>query len=371
MDIQPFALERYFARYEFSARYLLSSSDCDGLPMAELLSWADDEARALWDGLALGYTESPGHPVLRAAIAGLYDTVEPGEIIEFVPEEAIFAAMNCLVHAGDHVVCTYPAYQSLYELARSCGATVSNWVPREDEGWRFDPEDLATLVTPQTRLIVVNFPHNPTGAYASHEDFHRVVEIARDNDAHLFCDEMYRFLEQDSADRLPSGPDVYEKAVALFGMSKTYGLAGLRVGWLATHDAQLRARLQAYKDWLTICGSAPSEILALIGLRNHDRIVARHLTRIRRNLDAVEGFVGAHPGLFEWVRPQAGSICFLRLLGDRSAEQFARRAVEDADIMIAHSGVFGFGDRHIRVGVGRENLPEVLEALDAHLRGGD
>jgi aspartate/methionine/tyrosine aminotransferase len=368
VEIKPFVLERFFAKYEFSARYLLSSSDCDGLTMAEVLSWADDETRALWDGLGLGYTESPGHPLLRAEIARLYQGVADDEIIEFIPEEGIFAALNCLVHPGDHVVCVYPGYQSLFEVAAACGAEVSHWTPREEEGWRFHPDDLAELIRPQTKLIVINLPHNPTGMYPSRDDFLRIVAIARDAGAHLFCDEMYRFLEQDPADRLPSACEVYDKAVVLFGMSKTYGLAGLRVGWLVTHDAELRDRLQGYKDWLTICGSAPSEILALIGLRNHDRIVTRHLERIRRNLDAVERFMAAHQDLFNWVRPRAGSICFPRLLGEQTSMDFALRTVREADIMVAPSEVFGYDEHHIRIGLGRENLPQVLGILDEHLR---
>ena len=371
MDIKPFALERYFARHEFTARHLLSSSDCDGLPMAELLSWADDETRSLWDGLALGYTESEGHPLLRREIAGLYEGVAPDEVVEFVPEEAIFAAMNCLVQPGDRVVCTFPGYQSLYEIAASLGADLSYWTPREDEGWRFDPDDLADLVDEDTSLVVVNFPHNPTGWLPSHDDFRRIVGIVGAAGAHLFCDEMYRFLEQDPADRLPSGVEAYDRAVCLFGMSKTYGLAGLRVGWLVTHDGELRAALQGFKDYLTICGSAPSEILALIGLRNHDRIVRRHVARIRRNLDAVERLIAAYADRLTWTRPRAGSVCFPRLLGSMGAEELARRLVEERDVMAGPAGVFGYGDRHVRIGLGRERLPEVLAIVDDFLAHAD
>lgn len=367
MDIRPFALERYFARYEFSARHLLSSSDCDGLPMAEVLSWADEDTRAAWDDLLLGYTEAPGHPLLRTEITGLYEGVEPDEVIEFVPEEAIFAALNCLVSPGDRVICTYPGYQSLYEVAAALGASVDHWTPREEQGWRFDPDELAALTTPRTRLIVVNFPHNPTGALPSRADFDRLVGIARDADAYLFCDEMYRFLEQEPADRLPSGAELYEKAVALFGMSKTYGLAGLRVGWLVTHDAALRARLQGFKDYLTICGSAPSELLAIIALRERERIAARHVERIGRNLAAVDELVRAHPDELTYVRPRAGSVCFPRLLGAMGAGELARRLVEERDVMVAPAGVFGYGDRHIRIGLGRRALPEVLAIVDDFL----
>jgi aspartate/methionine/tyrosine aminotransferase len=368
MQPRPFALERYFARYEFSARFLLSSSDCDGLPMAELLSWADDESRALWDGLSLGYTESPGHPLLRREIAGLYEGVEPDEIIEFVPEEAIFTAMHCLLEPGDHVICTYPGYQSLHQLAEDMGCRVDQWTPHEDRDWCFDPADLEALMKPETKLVIVNFPHNPTGFLPSRADFERVVEIVRQVGAYLFCDEMYRFLEQDPVDRLPSAVELYDKAVVLFGMSKTYGLAGCRTGWLVCHDEEARARFQAYKDWLTICGSAPSEILSLIGLRNHDRIVQRNVSLIRSNVEALASFAAAHPDFIAYTPPLAGSITFARLLSEQGSMDFAERVVKKAGIMVAPSALYGYGDHHIRIGFGRQVFPQALERLDSFLK---
>jgi hypothetical protein len=145
MGCTPFALERWFARHEFSARWTLSSSDCDGLAMGKLLAAADAEARALWDDLRLGYTESAGHPLLRREIAATYAGVAPQEVLAFVPEEGIYAAMRCLLRPGDRVVCVAPAYQSLYQVAADLGCEVVRWTPREEDGWRFDPDDLAAL----------------------------------------------------------------------------------------------------------------------------------------------------------------------------------------------------------------------------------
>ncbi|MGW8145029.1 MAG: aminotransferase class I/II-fold pyridoxal phosphate-dependent enzyme, partial [Anaerolineales bacterium] len=138
MQIPAFQLERYFAKYEFSARYLLSSSDCEPLSMRELLSLADTEMTDAWENLKLGYTESWGHPLLREEIAGIYQQVGSEEILTVVPEEGIFLIMNALLEPGDHVICTYPGYQSLYEIARSIGCQVSTWEPDEEQGWYFD-----------------------------------------------------------------------------------------------------------------------------------------------------------------------------------------------------------------------------------------
>ncbi len=279
MRIADFALERYFARWEFAVEHLLCASDVQGYRMADLLALADDEARALWDGLALGYTESTGHPLLRREIAGLYETIEPDDVLTFAgAEEAIFCLMNVMAGPGDHVIVTWPGYQSLHEVARAAGADVTLHELRESSGWALDLDLLRRQVTPTTRLIVVNAPHNPTGMQPDRATFEALVAIAAEAGAHLLMDEVYRGLEFDENDRLPTGADALPMGISLGVMSKSFALAGLRIGWLATRDRDLLARIARFKDYTTICSSAPSEILAIIGLRARDagpRAVAR------------------------------------------------------------------------------------------------
>ncbi len=287
----PFALERFFARYEFSARYLLSASDCQGPTMAELVDAADDGLRTRWEHLELGYTESQGLPELRADIATQYGRVDAEQVIVAAPEEAVFLTMHALLAPGDHVICTFPGYQSLYELARSIGCEVDFWEPAESPeraegadgtGWRFDPAGLEGLIRPNTRLVVWNFPHNPTGALPPAEDFTRMVAAVANAGAWLFSDEMYRLLEPAPELRLPAAADLYERAVSLGGMSKAFGLAGLRIGWVAAHDQTVLERIKSLKDYTTICSSAPSELLALMALRERDGILAANVARIGR-----------------------------------------------------------------------------------------
>ncbi|MDK2979973.1 MAG: hypothetical protein PWQ55_320 [Chloroflexota bacterium] len=368
MPITPFKLERYFAQYEFSTRYLLSSSDCDGLPMHDLLGLADEECRTLWNDLALGYTESLGHPLLREEVAGLYDGIRKEDVLLIVPEEGIYMAMRSLLRAGDHVICTFPGYQSLYQVAADQGCEVTHWLPEEDDGWRFNPDFLEENVRPNTRLLVFNFPHNPTGSLPSQADYARILDFARVHDLYVFSDEMYRLLELDPADRLPSACEQYEKAISLFGMSKTFGMAGVRQGWLVTRDPELFAQLAAYKDYTTICGSAPSEILSLIALRNRMSITAAHLARIRRNLGVLDDFFTQHAELFSWNRPRAGTIAFPRLKAAQGAYAFCQKLVDEAGIMLLPSSVYDYDDQHVRVGYGRENFPEGLTALAQYLQ---
>ena len=366
MRIPEFALERYFARWEFAARHLLCASDVQGYPMSELLTLADDETRALWDGLQLGYTESTGHPLLRREIASLYETIEPDEILTFAgAEEAVFCLMNVIAGPGDHVIATWPGYQSLYEVARASGADVTLHELHESAGWALDLDVLRRQVTPLTRVIVVNLPHNPTGMLPDHATYDALVAIAADAGAHLLVDEVYRGLEFDEADRLPTGADALPRGISVGVMSKAYAMAGLRIGWLASHDRDLLARIAAFKDYTTICSSAPAEILSIIGLRARDRVLARSRGIVAANVDLLDAFFEDWADQFTWVRPRAGSIGFPRLTvpGVR-IDDFAADLVQAEGVLLLPGSQFGYPGNHFRLGFGRTDLPESLGRLE-------
>ncbi|MBI1257189.1 MAG: aminotransferase class I/II-fold pyridoxal phosphate-dependent enzyme [Chloroflexi bacterium] len=367
MYLPPFKLERYFAQYEFAVKYLLSSSDCDGMAQQRLLSLADDETRALWDNLTLGYTESRGLPQLREEIAALYSRKSADHVLVVTPEEGIYLTLITHLNPGDHIICTYPGYQSLYVIAASLGCTVTKWLPDENKGWRFDPEFLESAIQANTRMLVINFPHNPTGSVPSRADFERMIEIANAHDLIVFSDEMYYLLEVEEEDWLPSAANLYGNTISLFGMSKTFGLAGLRIGWLVSGIPYLLTRIAQMKDYTTICSSAPSEILALMALRARQTIVAENRALIAANLRLLDDFFARRANLMTWNRPKAGTIGFPRLRDGLSAEQFCKMVVEEAGIMLLPSTVYDYDDQHLRLGFGRKNLPEVLAAFDAYL----
>ncbi len=369
MRINTFRLERYFAAREFGAARTLSSSDCESLSQAELLAMADGESRELWDQLSLGYTETAGAPFLRAEIAGLYGRIDPGEVLVTVPVEGIFLAMNSILDRGDHVICAFPGYQALYEVALAIGCEVERWAADEEQGWRFDPAWLEEHVRPDTRLIAVNFPHNPTGCLPGLEDLERMVQAARGCGAYLFSDEMYRYLELEPETRLPPACDLYDRGVSLGGMSKSFGMPGVRIGWLATRDHGLLLRMQGLKDYTTICSGAPGEVLATIALRRRDDIVGKNLALIRANLETLDGFFDRHRELFSWNRPAAGTVAFPGLLGGSGADRLCDEALYRAGVMLLPASAFEYGDRHFRVGFGRRDLPEALDAFERYLHG--
>ncbi len=368
MHIADFELERYFARWEFAVEHLLCASDVEGYPMAELLGLADDEMRARWAGLRLGYTESAGDPLLRREIASLYETIDPDEVLVFAgAEEGIFCLMTVLLGTGDHAVVTWPGYQSLYEVARANGAEVTLHELREEDRWAIDLDVLRRQIRPSTKVIVVNVPHNPTGMLPDRATWDGLVALAEESGAHLFADEVYRFLESDPADRLPAGADVLPRGISLGVMSKSFALAGLRIGWVASHDRALLERAVRMKDYTTICSSAPSEVLATIALRARHRVIARSRAIVDANLVVLDRLFADRPDVLRWVRPRAGSVGFPRLLLDVPMDRFAADLVEAAGVLLLPGSRFGHPDNHFRIGFGRVDLPLAVARLEGYL----
>jgi aspartate/methionine/tyrosine aminotransferase len=374
MRIADFALERYFARWEFAVRHVLCASDVEGWSMAELLDVADEEMAATWAGLRLGYTESTGHPLLRREIASLYQTVDPDGVLTFAgAEEAIFCLMSSAVGPGDHVIVGWPGYQSLYEVARAAGAEVSLHALREEDGWGLDVDRLRRSIRPTTRMMVLNAPHNPTGMLPTPEEWAEVASMCADAGIRLLADEVYRGLEHGDAASLQPGADMDARFISLGVLSKSFALPGLRIGWLATRDRSVLEACARMKDYTTICSSAPSEILGIIGLRRRDALLARSRAIVAANLSVLDDFFARRTDAFSWVRPRGSSIAFPRLVPDglagRSAELFCAGLVEATGVLLLPSGAFGFGDGHVRLGYGRTDMAEALQAVERYIDG--
>jgi aspartate/methionine/tyrosine aminotransferase len=364
--IETFKLERYFARYEFTAPYLLCSSDSESTSIGSLLA-LDEGAQERFLEHRLGYSESPGSPALRRAIAAGYRGIDADEVlVHSGAEEAVYAFVRATLTAGDRVVVQFPAYQSLYEVARSQGCEVDRWEAVEADRWAPSLDALEGLLTPRTRAIVVNSPHNPTGYAFGVETLREIAALAERRGIVLFCDEVYRGLELDGA-APPAACELSASAVSLGALAKSFGLAGLRIGWIATRNERVRRAVAAYKDYLTICNSAPSEFLAELALRHAASLLARNRALAIANRDLLDGFFTRRADTFAWVRPGAGPIAFPRLLGDEGAERFCDRLVRDAGVLLLPSWVYDYGDRHVRIGFGRANMPEALARLDAFL----
>ncbi len=367
MKINDFLLERYFAKYEFEIPHLLCASDCETFSIEEILQ-LEEGAKEKFNNLKLGYTDSQGSPDLRAAITSLYGTISEENILAFSgAEEGIFAFMNVILEPEDQIIVQYPAYQSLFEVAEAIGCEVKKWTMDPEDNWSLNLEELKDSITPKTKAIVINFPHNPTGKLISKSEFRSILDIARENNLYLFSDEVYRLLEYDSTARLPPACDLYEKALSLGVMSKSYGLAGLRIGWIATRDQALLDKLARFKDYTTICNSIASEFLATIALRNYQPLVQRNLSIISSNLQLLDEFFDSAQ-ILEWIRPQAGPIAFPRLKISVSSKDFCTDLVKNAGVLLLPSSAFLYGDKHVRLGFGRQNMPQALSQLKSYLK---
>jgi aspartate/methionine/tyrosine aminotransferase len=366
MNLPPFKLERYFAKYEFNTEFLLCSSDCEAMSIADLLA-LEPGAAEKFQNVWLGYTESQGSPSLRNEIAKIYTDIQPEQIlVHSGAGEAIYLFMNAVLKENDHVIVHAPNYQSLSEVAKGMGCQVSPWIAREENGWALDMNQLRHLMRPSTKAIIVNTPHNPTGYLMSHADFDELNQIAKEKKLLLFCDEVYRESEFDIADRLPAACDMGDYAVSLGVTSKTYGLAGLRIGWIATKNKKVYDQMAALKDYTTICNSAPSEFLAEVAMRNRQKLIDRNLNIIKNNLAIVDELFARHSSLFSWVRPKAGSMGFPRLLkGD--VEEFCDSLVKKAGVLLLPGTMYDDSRNHFRLGLGRKNLPQAVERLEKFL----
>jgi aspartate/methionine/tyrosine aminotransferase len=366
MEIGPFEIERFYERWEFTAELMLSSSDCESRALAELLALEPDAGERL-RALRLGYTEVPGSAELREAIATLHERCGPDDVLALAAaEEGIFIAYHALLRAGDHVVVEAPCYGSAIELARSTGAEVSLWQRRPEDGWEHDLQELERLIEPRTKLIYVNSPHNPTGTQMAGTTFERVIELAREHDAVLFSDEVYRGLEHDETDRLPAACDVYERAISLNTVSKAYGLPGLRVGWVVCRDHDLLRQMRELKLYTTICSSAPSELLVALALRHGRQIVADSRGLIAENLPLIDGLIERRAETFSWIRPSAGPIGFARVSGIADVTAWCERIATDAGVLLLPGSVYGEPE-HVRLGYGRANAAEAIERLESYL----
>lgn len=366
--LRPFALERFFGRWEFAAPHALSSSDCEPLTVHEVLTLAGAGPEVLLEA-KLGYVESDGQPFLRERIASFYPGLSPDDVLVFAaPEEAIFVAMSALVGPGERVIVQTPCYQSLAEVARAAGAEVVGWplVEREAD-WACDLDALEReLARRPTALLVVNAPHNPTGWQPDAATWQAIVALAARHGARVFADEMYRGLERRSEEALVPAACIDDRALSLWGMSKSFGLAGLRIGWLALRDRALRQRMLALKDYTTICAAAPSELLASLALGAHALITARHRVTIEANLEIARDFAARAGGTIAWREPRAGSVAFPRWVAG-GASALAERMAREHGLVIVSSDLFDHGDHHVRFGLGRRAFPEALAIFERAL----
>lgn len=370
--LPDFKLETHFSRWEFKARYHMTASDAESMSLRELMAMASDDEREDFENMWLGYTQTFGNPQLRERIATMFAELHADDVLCFAgASEGIYAANCVLLDQDSHAIVITPNYQSHETLPVSIGAATGIPLDPNDQ-WSLDIDRLAAAIRPNTRLVTINFPHNPTGAVLSDDRFEALIALCRQHGIYILSDEIFRGLGPKGARFLPPIADVYERGLSLNVMSKAYGLPGLRIGWIGCQDRELLSRMERMKHYLSICNSGPSERLTNIALRNREKILARNCAIIDDNLVHLNAFFGRHPNLFDWRQPDASCMAFPRYLGTDGAEEFVRSLVEDSGVLLLPGSVYRstlneLPTNHFRIGFGRRGITDGIAIMEQHL----
>lgn len=367
MKINDFKLEVFFGKHEFSAPYLLTQSDCESISVRDLLAMEPGATDTLLDSF-LGYTEVAGHPDLKKEIANLYTSMSDENIIVHAgAQEAIYNFMNAFLEKEDHVITQFPVYQSLYEVANAIGCEVSKWhILQGDDGWYMDLDALESLIKPNTKLICVNNPNNPTGFIFSLEEMEKLAAIARKHNIFIFCDEVYKGLETDGVKR-PWFADTYENSISLGVMSKSYGMAGLRIGWIATRNVEVYEKMIKMKHYTSICSSSTSELLSIVALKHSDEILEKNINLIGKNLELADAFFAKYPDLFVNNKPSAGPVGFHKMNIKMPIRDFVDQLVDKAGVLLLGSNIYEYQGQYIRMGYGRAGFEESLKHFEDYI----
>jgi len=362
MKIETFALERWMTAWETKTPFDIAESGIFPMSARELLQLepAEERDRTLAHLLdtRLGYSEAPGTLELRSLIAATYRDTGPEEILVTTGAiEANFLLFNELLEPADHVVAVYPAYQQLYSVPRAIGCEVSLWKLRSEDGFRYDVDDLERLVTARTKLVVINTPHNPTGAMLSAEDLRRIDRLASSVGARVLSDEAYRWLEIPGSEPLaPPMRNLGGVNVSVGTLSKPFGLPGLRIGWIAG-PADLVARCWATRDYVSLSPGKLNDALAVLAMRHRERISERTQGIVRTNLDAANRWFAENSETVTWTPPRGGLLALMRYAIDMPSLELANRLAEKYGVMLAPGSAFGI-EHHLRIGIGQ--MPETF-----------
>ena len=370
MKIKPFAVEEWMNAWEVGAKYNIAETCVDSISMNELFELTGEDKTEFLNRLCarrLSYGDIEGLPEFRKGVCGLYKTLN---IENIVPTHGASGANHhvfySLISPGDRVVSIMPTYQQLYSIPESYGADVQILHLSKENNYLPDLEKLRRLVTPKTKMICINNPNNPTGALMSEQMLREIVEIARSADAWILCDEVYRHLSQED-DWCPSIVDLYEKGISVSSMSKVFSLAGLRLGWIATHDMSVVKSCLSHRDYNLVSCGVFDEMLAAAALKHSDKLLERSRKIVRENLQILDDWVSSEPHV-SYVKPQAGTTALAYYDLDISSYEFCEEMYKKTGAFVTPGDCFEV-PHSMRIGYayGKQDLIDGLKAISEYI----
>lgn len=340
-------LEVWFDKYQYEIEYDIGESAVKTLAVKDVNVNLDD--------VLLRYGHHTGKPSLREEIAEQYPGLSAANIIVTTgASEANFAIISALVEPGSHVIVEHPNYPSLYEVPRSMGCELDLFTLRYENQFQPDLEELSQMIGPETKLVSLTHPNNPTGSMISEAELHALIELVESHDIFLLFDETYRHMA--FGDKiLPPAASLSENAISISSMSKCYGLPGIRTGWLATKNQCLLDKVLAIREQISISNNALSEEIATLVLRQKDEFLANARERIEKNRAVVAAWM-QNQDAFEWIFPEAGVVCFPRIRShiEVEAERLYRHLAEKHKTFVVPGRCFEMDERHFRIGFGAD-----------------
>lgn len=370
MKIKPFAVEEWMNAWEVGAKYNIAETCVDSISMNELFELTGEDKTEFLNRLCarrLSYGDIEGLPEFRKGVCGLYKTLN---IENIVPTHGASGANHhvfySLISPGDRVVSIMPTYQQLYSIPESYGADVQILHLSKENNYLPDLEKLRRLVTPKTKMICINNPNNPTGALMSEQMLREIVEIARSADAWILCDEVYRHLSQEDG-WCPSIVDLYEKGISVSSMSKVFSLAGLRLGWIATHDMSVVKSCLSHRDYNLVSCGVFDEMLAAAALKYRDKLLERSRKIVRENLQILDDWVSSEPHV-SYVKPQAGTTALVYYDLDISSYEFCEEMYKKTGAFVTPGDCFEV-PHSMRIGYayGKQDLIDGLKAISEYI----
>ena len=371
MNIKPFQVEEWMNAYETGAKYNIAETCVDSVSLKELWELTGEDGTRFWSefsGRRMTYGDIEGNPEFLKGVCSLYRTIKPENI---VPTHGASGANHhvfySLINPGDRVISIMPTYQQLYSIPESYGADVQIIHLKQENGYLPDLNQLRSMAKEGVKMICINNPNNPTGALMREETLREIVKIAREADAYILCDEVYRHLNQEDG-WCESISDLYEKGISVGSMSKVFSLAGLRLGWIATHDMDVVRACLSHRDYnLVSCGMF-DEAVAAVALRHKDQLLARNRQIIRTNLEILDQWVASEPHVF-YTRPQAGTTALVFYDFQLPSYEFCRRMYHETGAFVTPGDCFE-EPRSMRIGYASDTdvLRQGLEAISRFIK---